>query len=87
LQEIDMELPPDMSHWNPALVGAFKKGMAAHENGQSIRCCPYADQRKKDGRLSWSRAFRNAWFDGWYWAAQKSVAQIKPEKQNMEQKL
>lgn len=26
-------------------------------------------------------------FDGWHWAAQKSVAQVKPEKQNMEQKL
>lgn len=71
--EVVIEYPSDMHRWDRALAGAFRKGMAAHQNGQSIRCCPYADNRKNDGRLSWSRAFRNAWFDGWHWAAQQGV--------------
>ena len=67
-----MEYPSDMPRWNRALAGAFRKGMAAHQNGQSITDCPYGDHRKPDGRLSWSRSFQNAWRDGWFWAEQKS---------------
>jgi hypothetical protein len=26
--------------------------------------CPYEDKRKPSGKLSWSRAFINAWSDG-----------------------
>jgi hypothetical protein len=56
------------------MAGAFKKGMAAHQNGQSIMDCPYKDHRKPSGKLSWSRAFQNAWRDGWNWAAQQGAA-------------
>ncbi len=69
-----MELPWDFHRWNRAMAGAFKKGMAAHQNGQSITDCPYEDKRKWDGRLSWSRAFVKAWENSWTWAAQQSVA-------------
>ncbi len=27
--------------------------------------CPYSDKRKPSGKLSWSRAWRNAWLLGW----------------------
>lgn len=63
-----MEFPADMHKWNRALAGAFRKGVASFQKGQSIHCCLYADIRTNDGRLSWSRSFRNAWFDGWHWA-------------------
>ena len=69
-----MELPEGLSKMSPALAGAFQKGMAAYQNGQSITDCPYEDHRKPDGRLSWSRAFRNTWRNGWQWAAQQSAA-------------
>ncbi len=75
-----MELPTDIHRWNRAMAGAFKKGLAAHQNGQSITDCPYEDIRKNNGRLSWSRAFIRAWADGWQWAAQQSAAKgIKDE--------
>lgn len=56
-------------NWNPAMRGAFKKGMAAHDAGDPIEACPYRDKRKQDGRLTWSRAFISAWEDGWRYAS------------------
>ena len=50
---------------NRALLGAVKKGIAAKEEGLPETSCPYTDKRKPSGRLSWSRAFRYAWFDGY----------------------
>jgi len=50
---------------NRALLGAVKKGIAAKKAGLSETDCPYKDKRKPSGRLSWSRAFRYAWFDGY----------------------
>lgn len=50
---------------NPALHGAYRKGLAAGEAGEPVTACPYRDQRKLDGRLTWSRAFVRAWVDGW----------------------
>jgi len=64
-----MNLPSDSHRWNRALLGSFKKGMVAHQNGQPIESCPYRDRRKPDGRLSWSRSFIRAWQDGWLWSA------------------
>lgn len=61
-------LPVGAEGWNPALVGAFRKGMAAFHAGEDRSCCPYADKRKASGRLSGSRAFIRAWDDGWLWA-------------------
>ncbi len=60
----------------PALVrggpspwhGAFRKGYLAFTSGESRACCPYKDKRKADGRLTWSRAFRASWHDGWRYA-------------------
>lgn len=58
----------DFSGWNRAMVGAFKKGANACLLGHPIDACPYDDRRKEDGRLTWSRAFRATWVDGWYHA-------------------
>jgi len=48
-----------------ALDGAYRKGLAAHVAGEPLSACPYRDKRKWNGKLSWSRAFINAWCDGW----------------------
>lgn len=61
-------LPANAESWDPALVDAFRKGMAAFHAGEARNCCPYADKRKPDGKLSWSRSFIRAWDDGWLWA-------------------
>jgi hypothetical protein len=65
---IVMNLPQGSFRCNKALLGAFKKGVLAHQAGQPIEACPYSDKRKPDGRLSWSRAFRTMWQDGWRWS-------------------
>lgn len=49
---------------NPAHRGAFDKGAAAYREGKPTSACPYRDTRKDDGRLTGSRGFRNAWYDG-----------------------
>jgi hypothetical protein len=67
--EKKMNLPHDSCRWNKALLGAFKKGVLAHQAGEPIEACPYGDKRKPDGRLSWSRAFGAVWQDGWRWSA------------------
>ena len=67
-----LPLPPDATKWNPSLLGAFRKGMAACAAGEGVDSCPYADHRKPDGRLTWSRAYRTAWRDGWEWAARNT---------------
>lgn len=48
-----------------ALDGAYRKGIHARLNDEPITACPYEDKRKWNGKLSWSRAFQNAWRDGW----------------------
>lgn len=50
---------------NRALLGAIRKGAAARAAGEPRSSCPYHDTRKLDGRLTWGRAFRRAWFDGY----------------------
>jgi len=52
--------------WNRAMVGAYKKGHKAKNEGHPISACPYEDIRKPSGKLSWSRAFIRAWQDGWF---------------------
>lgn len=49
---------------NKAFQGAFAKGERAALSEQP-RKNPYIDKRKDDGRLTFSRAFRTAWFDGY----------------------
>ena len=64
-----MDIPSNYSNQNKALLGAFRKGVLAHRSGQSsIADCPYRDKRVNSGRLSWSRAFINAWRDGFRWS-------------------
>lgn len=43
----------------------FMAGALACVNGRSRKCCPYRDYRKADGRLTFSRYWRNLWFAGW----------------------
>lgn len=50
---------------NKAWIGAWKKGIEARKAGFPIEACPYADKRKWNGKLTWSRAFIRAWEDGW----------------------
>lgn len=64
-----MNLPDGFEKWNPAMRGAFKKGVLTHQTGAPRTACPYDDKRKPDGRLSWSRSFIAAWRDGWEWSA------------------
>jgi len=64
----NIPLPEDAERWNRAMRGAFKKGMTAYLTGQSDTACPYRDRRNFDGRLTWSRAFRKAWQDGYQYA-------------------
>lgn len=47
------------------MVGAMRKGIAARAAGALRSTNPYRDKRKLDGRLTWSRAYRKAWFDGY----------------------
>jgi hypothetical protein len=51
--------------WNKTIIGAYQKGVNARLNGLLISDCPYLDKKKKDGRLTWSRAFVKAWKDGY----------------------
>jgi ribosome modulation factor len=48
-----------------ALDRAVEKGRAAFHTGIPIDECPYPDHRNEYGRITWSRAFRIAWIDGW----------------------
>lgn len=54
------------------LQGAEHRGFIAAMDGRTMADCPYKDTRKPDGRLTWSRAFRSAWIDG-FRRAQKSI--------------
>lgn len=60
-----------------ALDGAFAKGFEAARSG-APRKAPYRDTRKADGRITWSRAFRTAWCDGWDDFARRSVSVVLP---------
>jgi hypothetical protein len=47
---------------NRSLAGAFWKGHVAAVQGRGE--CPYSDLRGKRGKVTWSRAYRNAWMAG-----------------------
>lgn len=47
------------------LQAAEDKGRQAWARGEPESACPYQDTRKGDGRLTWARAFRNAWVQGY----------------------
>ena len=50
-----------------SFLGAERKGFDAYVLDD--RRCPYRDTRKASGRLTWSRAYRNAWIMGYIRAA------------------
>lgn len=45
-------------------ASAMRKGRIAALAGEPEGACPYEDKRKPDGRLTFSRAWRNAWLAG-----------------------
>ncbi len=51
---------------------AYVKGRLAAQNGGSEADCPYPDYRQKSGKLTWSRAYRNAWTNGYRDEMQRS---------------
>lgn len=46
---------------NKPMLTAERKGFDAYLLEEP---CPYQDRRKMDGRITWSRAYRNAWLMG-----------------------
>lgn len=61
--------PRGFFSWNRSLRGAFERGERDMKVGGSLDDCPYADSRKANGQITWSRAFRAAWRDGFLYAA------------------
>jgi hypothetical protein len=45
-----------------------RKGAEAFAQGLPESACPYQDHRQDSGKLTWSRAYRNDWVQGWRWA-------------------
>lgn len=64
---------------NKAFDGAIRKGAEAYRRGDPVSTCPYQDKRKDCGRLTWSRAFRAAWLDGWYDARRDATGIVSRE--------
>lgn len=62
--ELPIPEPTGFQNWNRALRGAYRKGVNACLQGHQLSDCPYKDKRKADGRLSWSRSYITAWWDG-----------------------
>jgi hypothetical protein len=52
---------------NRAFLGAYRKGQQAQTDGLPISACPYRETRggKKNNVITYSRAFRRYWQDGW----------------------
>ena len=46
------------------LKTAERKGRNAARAGRTEEDCPYKDRRTERGAITWSRAFRRAWFKG-----------------------
>lgn len=63
-----MPLPHNFALWSKSLRGAFLKGADAAVCGEPIDANPYEDKRTWRGAVTWSRAYRSAWRDGWEYA-------------------
>lgn len=48
-----------------SLDAATRRGREDAKKGVPRENNPYKDKRKPDGRLTWSRAYVRAWFEGW----------------------
>ncbi len=52
--------------WRGPFTFAFKAGQEARKKGTARQQCPYADKRDSYRKsVTYSRAWRRAWFDGW----------------------
>jgi ribosome modulation factor len=51
---------------NKALETAFQRGYEDGFKGKSKSSNPYPDIRTEGGQVTFSRAFRNAWQEGWW---------------------
>lgn len=49
---------------NPAFKAAYEKGKKAAREGKSETDCPYSDKRTSGGQVTFSRAFRKRWLEG-----------------------
>ena len=60
--------PEDSANFKPGcekgspFYGAYRKGFLAGLSGDDR--CPYPDVRTWRGAVTWSRAYRRAWYDG-----------------------
>lgn len=61
----DVSTPPGFDRWNPSMRSAYANGFRAGSRGDAASTNPYQDRRQGSGRLTWSRAFRKAWREGW----------------------
>lgn len=56
---------PDGGYRNKALIGAFRKGWKAQQEGKTNHS-PYEDKRTPHhNHVTFSRAFQTAWRNGW----------------------
>ena len=63
----------DVGDKKPFGVEAERKGWLAGLNNQHIRTCPYKDIRTESGRITYSRAFRKRWIEGWQRGLKKAM--------------
>lgn len=54
---------PDYRH--AGLNSAYRRGVAAFAAGLALASNPYPDLRTAAGKVTFSRAYRNAWQGGW----------------------
>ena len=73
--------PPDDHGYTGALAGAYRKGWRAWVDGHGLGDCPYRDRRKANGKVTFSRAFRNAWHKGWSDRAAGISVSADPDRQ------
>ncbi|WP_158007158.1 hypothetical protein [Acidithiobacillus caldus] len=57
------------------MVEAFRKGITAQQNGDSIAVCPYVALAAFTAHGERWRPFIQAWRDGWFWAERRGVTE------------
>lgn len=72
--EAALNRPRGFYSWNRSLRGAYERGERDAAAGKTEADCPYKDARRCNGQLTWSRAYRSAWRDGYYAASVRARA-------------
>ena len=69
---------------NKAFAGAKRRGAYARRADKPINACPYQDKRTHDGTnsVTFSRAFRVFWKDGWE-EEDRAIKAMKEERKWM----